>query len=61
MKRFQTLLLLEICKEKATSLGEFFYRLQLTTGHESWYYHVHTDKWTLTKLLSKYKILKMRL
>ena len=50
-------------KRKPLLWGELFYRLTLTTGRENWHYHVHTDKWTIMKLLSKfkYKLLKMHL
>lgn len=53
-------------KKKPLLFGEFLYYLQaekIKANYSGWHYHVHTDKWTLCKLLvsSKFIIDKMDL
>ncbi|MEM2175435.1 MAG: class I SAM-dependent methyltransferase [Candidatus Micrarchaeia archaeon] len=53
-------------KKKPLLWGEFFYCLQardIQARYSRWHYHVHTDKWTLLKLLRKlqFKLIKMDL
>lgn len=53
-------------KRKPLLWGEFLYHLSSTNVRDrcsGWHYHVHTDKWTLNKLLHrfKFKILQMQL
>jgi len=56
----------KVVKRKPLLWGEFLYYLSINgvqSRHSGWHYHVHTDKWTLIKLLNKcgFKILKLDL
>lgn len=55
-----------VVKRKPLLWGEFLYYLSINgirSRYSGWHYHVHTDKWTLIKLLNKcrFKILKLDL
>ena len=56
----------KVVKRKPLLWGEFLYYFSLhdvQSRYSGWHYHVHTDKWTLIKLLNKceFKILKLDL
>lgn len=53
-------------KKKPLLWGEFFYYLRVQENevrYSGWHYHVHTDRWTLLKLLHKsgFKLIKIDL
>jgi len=51
-------------KRKPLLWGEFFYYLRVEdvcASFSGWHYHVHTDKWTLLKLLKRLKFEVLRL